>query len=169
VNNAYPRGANYGREFFAVEYEDFCANLSMHLGGYFLCAQQFADYFKRQRSGNIVNLSSIYGVVAPRFEIYEGTDMTMPVEYAAIKSGVIHLTRYMAAYLGPFGIRVNALSPGGIKADQPQRFQEQYRKETAGKGLLDASDLAGALVFLLSDASRHITGQNLIVDDGFTL
>ena len=98
INNAYPRNQNYGRSFFEVEYEDFCENVSLHLGGYFLVAQQMASYFEKQQHGNIINIASIYGATAPRFEIYSGTKMTTPVEYAAIKSAIIHLTKYMAKY-----------------------------------------------------------------------
>jgi NAD(P)-dependent dehydrogenase (short-subunit alcohol dehydrogenase family) len=105
VNNAYPRNKNYGRHFFDVEFEDFYENLGINLGGYFLTSQQFAVYFRKQKFGNIVNISSIYGVVAPRFEIYDNTPMTMPVEYAAIKSGLIMLTEYMAKYFKGMNIR----------------------------------------------------------------
>lgn len=169
INNAYPRNSRYGRRMEEVEYSDFCDNLGMHLGGYFLVMQRFAAYFRRTGSGNIINVSSIYGVIAPRFEVYEGTPITMPVEYAAIKSGLLHLTRYFAQYLKGTNIRVNALSPGGILDGQPERFLERYRALCADKGMLDPCDLAGTLVFLLSDLSRHIDGQNLIVDDGFSL
>lgn len=169
VNNAYPRNNRYGRRLEEVEYADFCDNLGMHLGGYFLMMQRFAAYFKREGGGNMINVSSIYGVVAPRFEIYKGTAMTMPVEYAAIKSGLLHLTRYFAQYLKGSKIRVNALSPGGILDQQPEVFQARYRAMCADKGMLYPSDLVGSLVFLLSDLSRHVDGQNLIVDDGFSL
>jgi NAD(P)-dependent dehydrogenase (short-subunit alcohol dehydrogenase family) len=98
VNNAYPRNSNYGRKLEDVTYEDFCQNVSLHLGGYFLVAQQFGLFFRTQQKGNIINMASIYGVMAPRFDIYTDTPMTMPVEYAAIKSAVIHLTRYFAQY-----------------------------------------------------------------------
>jgi len=87
VNNAYPRNKNYARDFFDVEYDDFVENLGLNLGGYFTTSQQFAKYFQKQSYGNIINISSIYGVVAPKFEIYNGTTMTMPVEYSAIKRG----------------------------------------------------------------------------------
>jgi NAD(P)-dependent dehydrogenase (short-subunit alcohol dehydrogenase family) len=88
VNNAYPRSLNYGRRLEDVEYSDFCESIDTHLGGYFLVAQQFSRVFERQGGGVVINMSSIYGSMAPRFDVYDGTDMTMPVEYAAIKSGV---------------------------------------------------------------------------------
>ena len=169
VNNAYPRNKNYGRAFFDVEYDDFVQNLGLNLGGYFLTSQQFASYFKKQGYGNIINISSIYGVVTPKFEIYEGTTMTMPVEYAAIKSALIHLTKYMAKYFKGLNIRVNALSPGGIFDNQPKEFLEKYKKKCLNKGMLDKSDLKGTLVYLLSDMSKYVNGQNIIVDDGFTI
>lgn len=169
VNNAYPRNRNYGRRMEDVTYADFSENMGMHVGGYFLVTQQFAAFFKQQNYGNIIMLSSIYGVIAPRFEVYANTTMTMPVEYAAIKAAVIHLTRYFAKYLRGSGIRVNALSPGGILDGQPGPFLESYRAHTGGKGMLDTADLQGAFLFLLSDASSYVNGQNLIVDDGFSL
>jgi post-translational flagellin modification protein A len=169
VNNAYPRNKNYGNSFFNVEYCDFVENLGLNLGGYFLASQQFAKYFKEQGYGNIVNIGSIYGVVAPKFEIYRDTNMDMPVEYAAIKSGLIHLTRYMAKYFKGENIRVNALSPGGILNNQPESFLEKYKEQCLGKGMLDNDDLKGTLIYLLSDMSRYVNGQNIIVDDGFSL
>lgn len=169
VNNAYPRNRNYGRKLEEVTYADFCENTNLHLGGYFLVAQQFSLFFRKQGDGNIVNMASIYGTLAPRFEIYADTPMTMPVEYAAIKSGVIQLTRYFAQYFKADQIRVNCLSPGGILDKQPESFLASYKAFCSAKGMLEPADLTGALLFLLSDGSRYMTGQNLVVDDGFTL
>ena len=169
VNSAYPKNKNYGRLFFDVEPQDFIENISLNLGGWFLVSQQFAEYFKEQGHGNIVILASIYGVMAPRFEIYENTSMTMPVEYAVIKSGQIHLTRYMAKYLKGTNIRVNSISPGGVIDQQPDNFKAAYRSYCLNKGMLENSDLNGALIFLLSDMSSFVNGQNIIVDDGFSL
>lgn len=169
VNNAYPRNKNYGRLFFEVEYSDFCENLNLNLGGYFLTSQQLASYFQKQGYGNIINISSIYGVIAPKFEVYDNTSMTMPVEYAAIKSAIIHLSKYMAKYFKGMNIRVNTLSPGGIFDKQPEAFLKAYRKQCLNKGMLDKSDLKGTLVYLLSDLSKYVNGQNIVVDDGFSL
>jgi len=169
VNNAYPRNKNYGKHFFEVEHDDFVENLGLNLGGYFTTSQQFAKYFQKQGYGNIINISSIYGVVAPKFEIYEGTHMTTPPEYAAIKSGLIHLTKYMAKYFKGMNIKVNALSPGGVFDSQPEVFLEKYKEQCLNKGMLDKSDLKGTLVYLLSDMSKYVNGQNIIVDDGFSL
>jgi NAD(P)-dependent dehydrogenase (short-subunit alcohol dehydrogenase family) len=169
VNSAYPHNRNYGRRLEDVTYEDFCENVDLHLGGYFLVAQQFGLFFRAQGGGNIINMSSIYGVAAPRFEVYTGTTMTMPVEYAAIKSAIIHLTRYFAQYFKGEGIRVNCLSPGGILDKEPADFLRAYNAHCNSKGMLDPRVVAGVMVFLLSDAAKFITGQNFVVDDGWTL
>lgn len=169
VNNAYPRNKNYGNRLEDVKYADFCENVDSHLGGYFLVMQRFAGFFRRQGYGNIVNMSSIYGVTAPRFGIYAGTEMTMPVEYAAIKSAIIHLTKYFAQYYKGSQIRVNAISPGGILEGQAPEFIERYKSHAASKGMLNPEDLCGTLIFLLSDMSLYMNGQNVVVDDGWTL
>ena len=169
VNNAYPRNKNYGRHFYDVEYSDFCENVNINLGGYFLASQQLSKYFKVQGYGNIINVSSIYGVVAPQFEIYNQTEMTVPVEYAAIKSGLLHLTKYMSKYFKDMDIRVNAISPGGIFDNQPDAFIKAYREKCLNKGMLNKEDISGTLIYLLSDLSRYVNGQNIIVDDGFSI
>jgi NAD(P)-dependent dehydrogenase (short-subunit alcohol dehydrogenase family) len=169
VNNAYPRNKNYGRHFFDVEYDDFVENLGMNLGGCIIPSQLFSLYFQKQGYGNIINISSIYGVIAPKFEIYNNTEMTMPVEYAAIKSGMLHLTKYMAKYFNGKNIKVNAISPGGILDSQMQSFLDKYNAQCMSKGMLNKQDLNGTLVYLLSDMSRYINGQNIIIDDGFSL
>jgi len=169
VNNAYPRNKNFGRDVLDIEYDDFCENVNMNLGGYFLTTQQFFEYFRKQGSGNIINMSSIYGVVAPKFEIYKNTNMTNAIEYAAIKGGLLHLTKYFAKYFKGMNIRINAISPGGIFDNQPESFLEAYKDKCLNKGMLNKSDLKGTLVYLLSDMSKYVNGQNIIVDDGFTL
>lgn len=170
VNTAYPRNEHYGRGFFDVTYEDFCENLTLHLGGYFLFMQQCAKYaLVKEKKFSLVNMSSIYGVMAPRFEVYAGTAMTMPVEYAAIKSGLQHLGSYVSAYTKGSKFRVNCVSPGGILAGQDQAFLDRYNSYCRDKGMLEPNDIVGTILFLLSDASEYMCGQNLIVDDGFSI
>lgn len=169
VNNAYPRNQAYGTDLEKVTYKDFCENVDLHLGGYFLCMQQFSIFFKEQGHGNVINMASIYGVAAPRFEVYENSGFTMPVEYAAIKSAVIHLTKYFVTYYAGKNIRFNCISPGGIFNNQNEDFIKKYNEHGLSKGMLAQEDILGTLVFLLSDASSYITGQNIIVDDGWTL
>lgn len=169
VNTAYPRNKNYGRKVFEVTYEDFAENLGLHLGGYFIFMQQCAAYAQEKGEPfSLVSMSSIYGVMAPRFEVYEGSNMTMPVEYAAIKSGLLHLNKYFVSYMKGTGFRANSVSPGGLLDGHDERFLEKYNSHCMGKGMLDPSDITGAVSFLLSDSSRYVVGQNLIVDDGFS-
>ena len=169
VNNAYPRNENYGKDLFDVSYTDFCENLSLNLGGHFLVTKKLTEYFYGVGSGNVISISSIYGLVPPRFEIYDGTDMTMPIEYAAIKSAVLHLNRYFAKYTKGKNIRFNCVSPGGILNDQPKRFIDSYNQYSLNKGILNPEDIASVVVFLLGEGSKHINGQNITVDDGWTL
>ena len=169
VNNAYPKNKNYGKQIEDVSYEDFSENISTHVGGYFLTSQQFGIFFKNHKGGNIINIGSIYGTLAPRFELYKNTEMTVPVEYAAIKSSIIQLTKYFAQYFKKDNIRVNCLSPGGVLDNQPESFVRSYNSFCSKKGMLEPLDVANVLIFLLSDSSKFITGQNLIVDDGFSL
>jgi NAD(P)-dependent dehydrogenase (short-subunit alcohol dehydrogenase family) len=169
VNNAYPRNNNYGKHFFDVEYNDFIENVGMNVGGYFITSQIFSKYFQNQGYGNIINISSIYGVIPPKFEIYDKTSMTTPVEYAACKSALIHLTKYMARYFKGLNIRVNTISPGGVQDGQEEAFLKAYNLQCSTIGMLNKDDLNGSLLYLLSDLSKYVNGQNIIVDDGFSL
>jgi NAD(P)-dependent dehydrogenase (short-subunit alcohol dehydrogenase family) len=170
VNSAYPRNNNYGRIYEEVDFKDFCENVNLHLGGYFLMTQQISKVMMKQKEGNIINMNSIYSFKAPKFEIYDGTNMTMPVEYAAIKGAILNLTRYLASYLGKYGIRVNAISPGGIYDNQPKSFVTKYCSHVVlGSRMTTLSDIIGLLLFLLDDSSKHITGQNIVVDGGWSL
>jgi NAD(P)-dependent dehydrogenase (short-subunit alcohol dehydrogenase family) len=169
INNAYPRNKNYGNKLFDVTYSDFCENISLNIGGFFLVTQKMTKYFLDKRLGNIVSIGSIYGVVAPRFDVYENTNMTMPVEYAAIKAAVLHLNQYFMKYTTGTNIRYNCVSPGGIVDQQPQEFVNRYSEYTHGKGMLEPKDVSSVVAFLLSDYSSFINGQNIVVDDGWVV
>lgn len=170
VNSTYPRNKTYGAHFFDVTLDSFNENVSLHLGSSFLFSQQCAAYFVRNRKPfSLVNVSSIYGVVPPDFSIYKDTTMTMAVEYAAIKSALLHLNKYVASYIDDSRFRVNCVSPGGIFDHQPEVFLKAYKEKTLGTGMLDVDSIVGSVLFLLSDQSRYVVGQNIVVDDGFTL
>lgn len=170
VNTTYPRNNKYGSHFFDVSLESFNENLSLHLGSSFLFTQQCAAYFlKNKKPFSLVNISSIYGVIAPKFEIYEKTSMTMPVEYAAIKSAILHLNKYVVSYINDSKFRINCVSPGGIFDSQPEEFIKAYKANTHGAGMLNVKEIVGSIMFLLSEQSQYVTGQNIIVDDGFSL
>ncbi len=169
VNTSYPRTKKYGKAVFDIELEDFNQNLMLHAGGYFNVMQKFGKFFLKQGHGNIINIASIQGVSAPKFFHYEGTDMNSPIEYTAAKSSIISMSRYMAKFFAKKNIRVNCISPGGIYANQPKKFLEKYKSSCTSKGMLDPEDLKGALLFLISDNSKYVNGQNIIVDDGWSL
>lgn len=171
VNSSYPRNKNFGRKFEDVTYKDFCENVNMHLGGCFLAAKEVSGIMKKQKSGKIVNLGSIYGFSAPKFEIYKGTPMTAPaIEYAAIKGGIINLTKYLASYLGKYNIQVNSISPGGLFSKKwPKTFVKNYSERVKLGRMANPNDITGALVFLLSNDSNYLTGQNIIIDGGWSI
>ena len=170
VNCAYPRNENYGRGYADVTLADWRANVGMHLDSYFYATREASLVMADQPSGgSIVNFGSIYGVQGPDFRVYEGTQLTSPVEYAAIKGAITNLTRFVASRLGSEGVRVNTVSPGGVAADQPERFVEQYEDRAPLGRMAEPDDVVGAVLFLLSDASRYVTGHNLVVDGGWTI
>jgi len=170
VNNAWPRTADWMSRFEDIPAESFYRNLCDHAGGFFLCCQRVARTMRRAGQGVIVNLGSIYGEVGPHFPIYEGTDMTCPAAYPFIKGGIHAFTRYLATYLAPDNIRVNCLSPGGVRNDAAQDpdFIRRYEAQTPLGRMAGPEDMIGPLVFLLSEASRYVTGQILFADGGWT-
>jgi NAD(P)-dependent dehydrogenase (short-subunit alcohol dehydrogenase family) len=167
VNSALARDGHAGR------FEDQSPELWMRsaqgdYAGLFKICQSFLPDMLRQGGGSIVNISSIYGVVSNDPTIYEGTDMRQPPGYNFVKAGMLNFTRYLACYYGKQGVRVNAISPGGYFNDQPAPFVENYCKRVPVGRMLGPEDIQGAVVFLASDASKYVTGVNLMVDGGWT-
>jgi NAD(P)-dependent dehydrogenase (short-subunit alcohol dehydrogenase family) len=168
VNNAYPRTKDWGTKFEDLDPDSWRANVNMQLNSYFVCSQKVLKVMEIQRSGAIVNIASIYGVVGNDFTLYEEYGGTSPAAYSAIKGGLINFTRYLASYYGKKGIRVNCVSPGGIFDNQHPSFVAQYKAKVPMGRLGNPDDIAPAVSFLLSEESKYITGQNLIVDGGWT-
>ena len=168
VNNAYPRTSDWGVKFEEIRPESLRKNVDMQLNSYFIFCQKAVEVMKKQGYGSIVNIGSTYGVVGPDFTVYEGTDMTSPAAYNAIKGGVINFSRYLASYLGEYGIRVNCVSPGGIFDHQPEPFVQNYEKKVPLRRMGRPEDVAPAVCFMLSDEASYITGQNLMADGGWT-
>jgi NAD(P)-dependent dehydrogenase (short-subunit alcohol dehydrogenase family) len=168
VNNAYPRTNDWGLEFEKIPFESWRANVDMHLNGYFLCSQIVLKKMRQQSSGTLINMASIYGIVGPDFSVYQGTAMTMPAAYAAIKGGLITLSKYLASYYGPHGITVNCISPGGIFDNQPTSFVKNYEEKVPSRRLGKPEDVSGAVAFLISDEARYINGHNLVIDGGWS-
>lgn len=168
VNNAYPRTKDWGNKIENVLFESWRKNIDMHLNGYFLCCQVVLEEMKKQNSGSLINMSSIYGLTGPDFTIYEGTEMTTPVAYSAIKGGLNNLTRYLASYYGQYQIRVNTVSPGGIFDNQPESFVKNYNHKVPMRRMGTAKDIVAAIHYLLSDEASYVTGHNLVIDGGWT-
>ena len=115
-------------------------------------------------------ISSIQGVMAPKFHHYKkNLSMNSPIEYSAAKAGIISLTGYLAKYIKYKDLRINCISPGGIYDNQNKIFVKRYKNDCVSKGLLDPKDLFSAIKFLISDDSKYIRGQNIIIDDGWSL
>lgn len=168
VNNAYPRTSDWGLKFEHIPYSSWQKNVDSQMNSYFHFSQQVSKYMVANRAGSIVNIASVYGVVGPDFGVYDGTEMTMPAAYSAIKGGIINFSRYLASYLGPQNVRVNVVSPGGIFDNQNPIFVENYNKKVPMRRMGNPEDISPAVVFLLSDDTKYLTGQNIIVDGGWT-
>ena len=144
-------------------------SLRVNATGVFLMTRAFGEILCRQKSGSVVNIGSMQGMVGPSPELYEGTNMGVPPpDYFFHKSGIINLSRYFASVYGKDNVRVNCVSPGGFFNHQPEPFLSNYNRQTMLGRMADDNDLGGAVVFLLSDASRYITAANLPVDGGYT-
>jgi NAD(P)-dependent dehydrogenase (short-subunit alcohol dehydrogenase family) len=144
--------------------------MQINATGLFLITRAFGDVMTQKKSGSIINIGSIQGMIAPDPAIYRGTDMSGWVpDYFFHKGGLINFTRFIASYYGEAGIRCNCLSPGGLRTENhPEPFVRQYSERTFLGRLASDTDLMGAVVFFASDASRYITGTNLPVDGGYT-
>jgi NAD(P)-dependent dehydrogenase (short-subunit alcohol dehydrogenase family) len=168
VNAAYPRSADWGTSPGREDAASWTANVTMQMTACCVASEVAAEAMARRGSGSVITLASIYGLVAPDFTIYEGTEMGVPAPYSAIKGGLINHTRYLAGRYGPQGVRVNAIAPGGVFAGQDPGFVAAYERRTALRRMADPGDIAGPAVFLASDAARYVTGVCLPVDGGWT-
>jgi NAD(P)-dependent dehydrogenase (short-subunit alcohol dehydrogenase family) len=167
VNSALARDG-YGRGFPEQGPQNWKISGDGDLSGLFHICQLFVADMARQGSGSIINISSIYGVVSNDPTLYEGTDMRQPPNYTFVKAGMINFTRYLACYYGKSGVRANCISPGGYFNQQPEAFVERYSHRVPVGRLMDNEDIKGAVVYLASDASKYVTGHNLLVDGGWT-
>ena len=153
--------------------DDWATGVDGTLGSVFKSIREIIPYFKSQKSGKIINVSSMYGMVAPQFEIYnDHPGFLNPPHYGAAKAGVIQLTKYYASYLGADGVTVNTVTPGPFPSQAVQvneGFVDELKKKTCLNKIGKPEDLAGVFVFLSSDAANFITGQNFVIDGGWTI
>ena len=174
-NNA--AGKSCDLDAFFAPFEDYSLEewrsiMSVNLDGMFLTAQAVGKQMVAQgRGGSIIQTASIYGVMAPDHRIYEGSfylnrEINTPAVYTASKAAVIGLTKHLATYWAPQGIRVNTLTPGGTESGQNDEFKKRYAGRIPMNRMAQAHEMVGALLYLASDASSYVTGQNIIVDGG---
>ena len=142
------------------------SSLEINLICAFHLSQGLHRNLKNSGKGSIINIASIYGLYSPNFSIYKGTKLGNSSAYASAKAGLIQLTKWLSSSLAP-QIRVNSISPGGILRGQPKKFVNAYKKMTLLGRMAKEEDLMGIIAYLASDASKYVTGQNIIVDGGW--
>lgn len=169
INAFYPKSKKWGTKFEKLELKYLQEDINNQLSIPIIINQKFIKFFLKQGFGNIVNIASIQGTNNPKFNHYRNLKMSSPIEYSAIKAATISYSRYLAKYYMKNKIRINTVSPGGIVDNQPLLFQNRYKQDCGSKGLLDSKDISSTIIFLLSDQSKFINGQNIIVDDGWSL
>jgi 2-deoxy-D-gluconate 3-dehydrogenase len=165
------RGEQSANAFENYALEAWQKSLDVNLTGVFQSCQAAARVMVQQGSGVIINISSIYGLAGPDQRIYpqvEGSQQFKPVDYPVTKAGILGFTRYLAAYYAGTGIRVNALSPGGIFNQHDDNFVANYSAKAILGRMAQIDEMNGAVLFLASDASSYMTGANLVVDGGYT-
>ncbi len=175
-NNAASKGSDL-KKFFTPA-EDFPPEtwrevMAVNLDGMFLVAREVGRRMADRGRGSIIQTASIYGPMGPDHRIYEGSEymghrINTPPVYSASKAGVIGLTRHLATYWAAKGVRVNALTPGGVESGQNALFNSRYSARVPMGRMARSDEMVGALIFLASDASSYITGQNIMVDGGLS-
>ena len=173
VNAVAFKSRNFFAPFERFPLSDWNQVMTANATGTMLACQAFGPDMARRGSGSIVNFLSIYGIVAPDPRIYEGSrylgrPISTPAVYSASKAAVWGLTKYLAAYWGPRGVRVNAVTPGGVFSGQNETFVRKYSARVPLGRMAGKDEVCGAVVYLASDASSYVTGQNLVVDGGLT-
>jgi len=178
INASYPATKDWpNNSFEKIKFESYKKNIDIHLNSYVIMAKVFADSLKEhKKSGSIVQLSSIYGLVAQNMNLYEGTKANNNMTYPVIKSGINMFSKQLASYYGKYNIRVNNLCPGGIIGNFKgtsnsfdKNFIKKYKQQTTLKRFCNSEDVACAALFLASDASSYITGTDIVVDGGYTI
>ena len=174
LNNAGSKSPNFFEPFETFPIEDWDHVMSVNVTGAVTCCQEFGSAMAKNGRGSIVNILSIYGIVAPDQRIYEGSEylgkaINTPAVYSASKAGLWGLTKYLSSYWGAKGVRVNAITPGGVYSGQNETFNQRYSQRVPMGRMAKSGEMTGALIYLLSDAADYVTGQNIAVDGGLTV
>jgi NAD(P)-dependent dehydrogenase (short-subunit alcohol dehydrogenase family) len=176
-NNAAGKSDNLDAFFAPFEEYDLATwrqIMAVNIDAMFLVAQAAAKQMINQgQGGSIIQTASIYGIMGPDQRIYEGSyymnrPINTPAVYSASKASVVGLTKYLATYLAPHGIRVNTITPGGVESGQNSTFHEKYSNRVPLGRMAKAEEMVGALIYLASDAASYVTGQNLVIDGGLS-
>ena len=157
------------KKFFDDTVETWDRSMEVNARGLFITCRAFGKEMSKQKHGSIINVASIYGVVAPDMSIYEGTSFQTEPDYPYTKGGMIMFSKYLASFFAKNKVRVNCIVPGGFYNNQPEPFLSQYTKKVPMGRMAYHDDLKGVTVFLASEASNYITGAVVPVDGGFTI
>lgn len=175
MNNAAAKASGFFAPLENYSLQTWNEVMAVNVDALFLATRELGPGMAARGSGSIINVASIYGIVGPDQRIYEGSwyedlggAINTPMIYAATKGAVVSMTRYLATYWGPKGVRCNCLTPGGVASGQNEEFDKRYSARVPMGRMAKADEMIGALIYLASDASSYVNGQNIIVDGGWT-
>ncbi len=175
MNNAAAKAIGFFAPLENYSLQTWNQVMAVNVNALFLAVRELGPGMAERGSGSIINVASIYGIVGPDQRIYEGSwyedlggAINTPMIYAATKGAVVSMTRYLATYWGPKGVRCNCLTPGGVASGQNEEFDKRYSARVPMGRMAKADEMIGALIYLASDASSYVNGQNIIVDGGWT-
>jgi NAD(P)-dependent dehydrogenase (short-subunit alcohol dehydrogenase family) len=173
VNNVATKSENFFEPFETFPLDDWNEVMNVNTTGVMLACQVFGGAMAQRGHGSIITTLSIYGIVAPDQRIYEGSlyegrAINTPAVYSASKAALLGLTKYLASYWGHRGVRVNAITPGGVYSGQNEAFTQRYSARVPLGRMAQVDEMSGAIVYLASDASSYVSGHNLVVDGGLS-
>jgi len=169
VNGHQNKTKSFFQPFEEYDEENWDAVVETNLKGTFLTCQVIGTWMTKNGGGSIVNIPSTYSVVAPNQNLYKGTNLGCPAAYSASKGGVDALSRYLASYWASKGVRVNMITPHGVWNSHEKQFEDNFAKFSPLQRLSYNHEVAGSLIYLLSDASSYVTGDNMLVEGGWTV
>ena len=172
INSSYPKPSSWkSNNFDNIKFNDFKQNTKSHLNSFAWLSKLTAEFMrKKNKAGSLINIASIYGSLGQDLSVYKGVkNMRENFSYSLVKGSIINMTKQMASFYGKYNIRINSLSPGGVKDKfQSSKFQKNYSNKVPLKRLARPDEVASAVIFLASDSSSYVTGTNFLVDGGWT-
>lgn len=175
MNNAAAKADGFFAPLESYSLDTWNAVMAVNVNALFLTVRELGPSMAAQGSGSIINVSSIYGLVGPDQRIYEGSwyadlggAINTPMIYSATKGAIVSMTKYLATYWGPKGVRVNCITPGGVSSGQNEEFDKRYSARVPMGRMAQANEMLGAVMYLAADASSYVNGQNIVVDGGWT-